>query len=156
MRFVDLLHPATVSPPEQQIEASNRFPTFVAKSRLHLWSPGDPIEQQGLRLLLGVSPSYCVYDLILLDDVNAALLTGTKEIRVDVFDMNVCHAQADIHRFFPAVLKVLQTPVLGIWSMGQLTEVLQGNYARERLRVMTSAQPDPGSAANDFTNPTSR
>jgi hypothetical protein len=87
MKFADLLATTRLTPREQQIEASSQFPAFVAKSRLHLWSAGDPIEKQGLRLLLGVSPSYCVYDLNLLDDVNAALRTATKEIRVDVFDL---------------------------------------------------------------------
>ena len=52
-------------------------------------------------------------------------------IWVDVFDLATCRDQSDIQQFFPGI-KVVQTPILGIWSLGHLTEVLQGFYARER------------------------
>jgi len=141
MKFVDLLLPGIGSPAKQQIEASKFFPSLVSRSRLHLWSPGDPVESRGVRALLGVSPSYCIYDLILLDDADAAPLTASNEIRIDVFDLAVCHTQSNIQAFFPVAMEFQQTPVLGIWSMGRLIEVLQGYHARERLRLLTSAAP---------------
>jgi hypothetical protein len=80
--------------------------------------------------LLGVSASYVVKELELLDSIDAGL-SGSGRIWVDVFDLATCRDQSDIQQFFPGI-KVVQTPILGIWSLGHLTEVLQGFYARER------------------------
>jgi hypothetical protein len=112
------------------------FPSVVAASRLHLWNPGDPVRLDGLRLLIGVAPSYNLRDLATLDLIEISLPTHSAGAWVDVFDVDTCRAQSDLQTFFPGITKVLQTPVMGIWSAGDLTEVLQGFHARERVERM--------------------
>lgn len=102
-------------------------------SHIHLWSPGDPVCSEGLRLLMGVAASYAVSDLKLLDLLDEAIPSRQEEIWVDVFDLAKCRTQSDIQEFFPGITKLVQTPILGIWSNGHLTEVAQGFYARERI-----------------------
>ena len=140
MRFVDLLLPPSPSPTDQQLEASRKFPELVAASHLHLWRPGDPIHSGGLRLLIGISASYAVKELELLDMIDAALLGGPEKVCVDVFDLATCRAQEDVRLFFPGITKVVQTPILGIWSLGHLTEVIQGFYARERALALLAGR----------------
>ncbi len=79
---------------------------------------GDPTNRATLKLLN------------LLDE---GIPSRQEEIWVDVFDLAKCRTQSDIQEFFPGITKFVQMPILGIWSLGHLTEVVQGFYAHERI-----------------------
>jgi len=83
-------------------------------SHIHLWSPGDPVCSEGLRLLMGVAASYAVSDLKLLDLLDEAIPSRQEEIWVDVFDLAKCRTQSDIQEFLPGITKLVQTP---IWNL---------------------------------------
>ena len=102
-------------------------------SHLHFWSPGDPVYSEGFRLLMGVAASYALSELELLDLIDEGMSSRQEGIWVDVFDLAKCRTQSDIEKFFPGITKLVQTPILGIWSLGHLTEVVTGFYARERI-----------------------
>ena len=128
MRFVDLLLRGDPDPSERQRQAAQKFPELVNASHMHLWSPGEPVHSQGLRLLLGLSASYAVNELELLDTIETALAAKGKPIWVDVLDV-AQRSETDLLTAFPGIGKFSQTPILGVWSLGRQTDVLQGFHA---------------------------
>src|SRR4051812_66411 len=77
-----------------QEEATHAFPELVARSRLHLWSPGQDSVATGKRLLLGVA-TYSKLDMQLLDLFNGSLGTiNGSPLHIDVFDILQCKSQA--------------------------------------------------------------
>src|SRR5262249_27284589 len=107
----------------------------VAESRLHWWSPGNPVCERGKRLLIGVA-TYSEYDMRLLDLLDDALgESRCSSIHVDVFDVLDCPTMDDFDRYVPGVGIVLQTPVVGVWENGVLKDKGSGAPAREKLVV---------------------
>jgi len=87
-------------------------------SHIHLWSPGDPVCSEGLRLLMGVAASYAVSDLKLLDLLDEAIPSRQEEIWVDVFDLAKCRTQSDIQEFLPGITQTCPNADLEFGQMG--------------------------------------
>ncbi len=127
--FTDLLR-TDLSPSGEQAQAERQFLLLIAGSKLHLWRPGEAIDSQGRRLLIGVA-TYSLSDMRLLDVVDEALRRGREPtLRVDVFSIQECKTQDDFDYYIPGIGKVFQTPVVGIWHHGLVMEKAFGAAAR--------------------------
>lgn len=112
------------------------FAVSVLRSPLHLWRPGEPVEQRGVRLLLGVA-TWSGYDMRLLDVVEEALVRDSSTApTVDVFNTQDCQRPGAFRRYIPGLRKVFQMPVAGIWREGALDWSGQGYEAREQVARM--------------------
>jgi hypothetical protein len=130
--FAELLFPrAGNTVAENQLAARSAFAELVESTDLRLWRPGQPIEANGRRLLIGVA-TYSVHDLKLLDLVQSHLTSQSQNgnvrfaagiaLSVDVFDILDCRTPDDFEKYVPGVGPVSQTPVVGLWADGELTE----------------------------------
>jgi hypothetical protein len=106
--------------------------SLLGSRGLRLWRPGDPIVERGVRLLVGVAP-WSGYDMRLLDVIAEAIETSgqPKYPVVDVFNTADCKQQQDFRQYVPRLRQVSQTPVVGLWRDGRLTEAKQGYEARD-------------------------
>jgi hypothetical protein len=113
--------------------ADREFPSLVASSPFHLWRPGEPVPEQGIRLLIGVA-TWSGYDMRLLDVIAEA--TSRRQASgfpvVEVFNTADCRQPRDFTRYIPKLGSVSQTPVVGVWRDGQLEWSGQGYEARDR------------------------
>jgi hypothetical protein len=113
MRFTELRQTGLPTSEENE-RAKALFPRLVQQSRLHLWSPGDPIDR-GRRLLVGVA-TWSLYDLSLLDVLDQVLAEGCSGLdRIDLFDLDEVE-QRDFDKYVPGLGKVVGTPVAGHWE----------------------------------------
>jgi hypothetical protein len=111
------------------------FPLLLAKSHLHLWSPGQPVSQSGIRILIGVM-AYSQYDLKLLDEINAAVVDDRlpcEDYRIDVFEGSQLSSGSEIECYVPGIGQVLAFPVVGWWENGELQYNGWGPKARQEL-----------------------
>ncbi len=115
------------------------FPDCVASSRhLHLWAPGDPIPDQGARLLIGVA-MWSGYDLNLLDVIEAAPLVPG---RIDVFDVDTVRPDpTDLRQYIPGFVVDSHTPFVGLWLYGRLVESASGYAARQLVTRVCHLDP---------------
>ena len=114
------------------------FPNLVERSRkLHLWTPGQPISQRGLRLLIGIA-TWSGYDLNLLDLVEDAV---HSPVRIDVFDTGSCLTIDDFRRFVPDTELGNSTPVVGLWDNGRLVESGWGESGRQIVIRVCNIDP---------------
>lgn len=135
-KFCSLLSNASSisSPAEAQDNARLQFPELVASSTLKLWKPGDPVHAEGVRILVGVAADYSRPDLELLDQLHDAKLQKRRGIfHIDVFNVSECRKMDDFEHYIPGIGKVYQTPVVGIWEMGHITQRSSGAEARVLL-----------------------
>jgi hypothetical protein len=144
--------------------ADRQLPSLLNATPLRLWSPGDPISDWGIRLLVGVA-TWSGYDMRLLDilaerqiqggvrvsDDDMRLLDimaegqqqgGIRISDVDVFNINNCRGHADFRLYIPSLRLVLQTPAVGIWVMGKLNWIGQGAEARDLVAHMFGSSSD--------------
>jgi hypothetical protein len=65
--------------------AEEELPSLVHEGGFHVWKPGDPVPQEGRRVLIGVAAT-SRYDLRLLDALAQAARQGkTGDDQIDVF-----------------------------------------------------------------------
>jgi len=128
--FVELISPSnpTLSPGQQQREAMRLFPDLIRRSAMHLWNPGDPIQQTGRRLLIGIA-AYSMLELKLLDRLEEYLRAG-NDGRVDLFNTDDCKSHDDFCKYIPSLYHVLQTPVVGLWIDGTFSHSATGKLGR--------------------------
>jgi hypothetical protein len=88
-----------------------------------------PAASEGERILVGIA-TWSVYDLKLLDTLDAALSNGGHQTVVDVFDVDDCDGHKDFERYIPGLTQVLATPVVGIWRDGALISSATGASGR--------------------------
>jgi len=158
MRFLKLLDPRErMDAGEQQRRAGELFPELVRDSRLHYWRPGNPVYSDGLRLLMGLAPSFSLPDLRLADVINESLAKTSDGTRVDVFnmatDLNAPVGLADYYpllrehsHLVPPVGSVgwrLPQPVLGVWRSGVCEELLDGWKALKRTLELVQSPLTP-------------
>jgi hypothetical protein len=96
------------------------------------WWPVDaaPIGT-GNRLLIGVAV-WSGYDLTLLDLLDEAIRTGRgSETPVGVFDIDRVSSLEQLERLLSGIGPIHQTPVVGHWVAGKLTEVASGFLGRQ-------------------------
>jgi hypothetical protein len=108
----------------------DRFPSVVSTSAFRLWSPGNPIAAKGKRLLIGVA-TWSAYDMKLLDAVSEVLQRASVDLTVDVFNVADCPSPEAFEEYVPGIGRVFQTPVVGLWSEGQLVDKATGRVGRE-------------------------
>ena len=146
LSFSELLEPiAGFTPGQLQEQASKRFPNIVDESHMEIWRPNDgPFEPHDQDVLIGVA-TYSIEDLKLLDEIEQRLRVHSAPERISVFDISAFTEMRDFERLLPGIGKVFQTPVVGFWTNGQLTERLSGAAARdwlvERYRLSQMALP---------------
>ena len=117
MRFTKLRRTGLPSSEENE-RAKTLFYILIQQSRLHIWSPGDPIDR-GRRLLVGVA-TWSISDLSLLDVLDQVLTEGCSGLdRIDVFDLDRVE-ERDFEKYVPGLRKVVGTPVAGYWENGIL------------------------------------
>jgi hypothetical protein len=141
-KFHDLLQArADVPVGEQQESARKSFPLVVSKSRYNLWSPGQPISTHGNRLLVGVA-TYAEPDLALLDLLQEAVDWRDKNApRIDVFNTLDCKSRQDFEKYIPGIGDVFQTPAVGLWQNGVLTDTAWGKPARDLIARVCNLGP---------------
>jgi hypothetical protein len=146
--FSELLAPiAGFTPGQLQEQASKRFPNIVDESHMEFWRPNDsPFEPHDQDVLIGVA-TYSLEDLKLLDEIEEQLRNCSVPENISVFDISAITEMGDFERHLPGIGKVFQTPVVGFWKNGQLTNRLSGAAARDWLvdRYRLSRIPDRGS-----------
>ena len=132
LSFRELLAPIDgFSPGQLQEQASKRFPNVVG--HMEIWRPNDsPFEPHDQDVLIGVA-TYSLEDLKLLDEIELRLRVHWAPERISAFDISAFTEMGDFERLLPGIGKVFQTPVVGCWRNGQLTERLSGAAARDWL-----------------------
>jgi hypothetical protein len=124
--------------------ASSRFPEVVAASPFHLWQPGDPIAEQGVRLLIGVA-IWCGYDMRLLDVIAEALSRNPMDPPVvEVFNVDDCRRPEDLDQYIKGMGTVFihHPPIAGLWRNGRLDWSGQGHEARELIARLFGSSSD--------------
>ena len=108
---------------------------------------GDPISSRGVRLLIGLAPTFSLPDLRLADVLNDSLASRRPaDLAVDVFDIDDLQQGRLIPAYFPdsGLATIISTPVLGIWENGHLKSVLIGadavNFVLNHLGVDQTAE----------------
>lgn len=134
LSFRELLAPIDgFSPGQLQEQASKRFPNVVEYSHVEIWLLNDsPFEPHDQDVLIGVA-TYSLEDLKLLDEIAQRLRVHSAPERISVFDISAFTEMGDFERLLPGIGKVFQTPVVGFWRNGHLTERLSGAAARDWL-----------------------
>jgi len=131
-----------LSPGEQQRAVNDEFVTIVTQSPFRLWSPGDAIPSQGVRILIGVA-TWSGFDMRLLDVIAEGLARDAANAPVvQVFNTADCRDQQSFTHYIPNMPSVCQTPVAGIWRDGRLEWFEQGYAARDHLARMFGSTSD--------------
>ena len=112
-RFANLLLRSD-NPADVQRRAELELPLVLSRSNLHFWRLGEIIISDTTRFLVGVA-TWSLYDLRLLDALDAEFANGNRVERVDVFDIDSCRTQEDVSAFIPNIGKVFDAPVVGVW-----------------------------------------
>jgi hypothetical protein len=135
-RFIDLLNDQDKLPSEEQPEwAARQLERLLSESTLNAWHLGDPVPTVGQRILVGVA-RWSAYDLRLLDALKQAHADGPRSHEhIDILDIDATGRVSGNWDFFeraiPGIGKVLQTPVVGIWENGALTQKGSGAAGRD-------------------------
>lgn len=84
--------------------------------------------------MIGVA-TYSLDELRLLDVLESKLSNqaGRSET-IHLFDVSACSEMGDFELYIPAIGKVFQTPVVGLWEDGVLRYKAQGASATAWLR----------------------
>jgi len=133
MRFLKLLDPwetegqGPAAVGRQQARSRERFATLVRATRLHLWSPRDPISDANCRLLIGVTPGFDLSNLRLLDLICDRLEQGVPPgLEVDVFDLETLSSASALAECFPGYRGFPQSPLVGVWRQACHERTLDG------------------------------
>jgi hypothetical protein len=122
---------------EQLNQSRENFPKLVAKSSFHFWEPGMPIQERGLRYLVGVSVS-SRYDMRLLDQLEAVLSSCSQGEKgwIDTFDCDYLQSMEELRQYIPELTIVHSTPFLGVWENGVFVQSMAGADAKNYLKEM--------------------
>jgi hypothetical protein len=122
----------------QQQYVLSELPERIRSLGVKLWKPGDAIQSQGRRILVGVT-EYVRGDLELLDAVLGVL--GNSQL--EIFILAECRSQADVELYVPGVTPVINPPVIGIWEDGVLVKKASGREAKQILQhdICGSSEP---------------
>lgn len=135
--FRDLLAPRPGEEPgEAQRRAAASLPERLMRSHMDWWPLDATPTGSGTRLLIGVAV-WSTYDLRLLDVLEGAIHAGRgKDVQVGVFDVDRLAAADELQRLLPGVGTVTQTPVVGVWTAGELKQVASGFAGRQLVAQM--------------------
>jgi hypothetical protein len=122
-------------PPDRRGEF---FPDTVDRSRqLRLHKCGEPIPTTGAYLLIGVA-TWSDYDMKLLDLIDNLPRSG---VRIELFDSDQFKSIAEIEALIPGINVMAQTPFVGYWVHGVLTEVAAGALGRRLIAKVCKIDP---------------
>ncbi len=138
MRFSELLEPQKGSSVQdiqrlQQL-ARQRFPVVLHEHGLILRDPKERIPAHGNFVVIGVAAGYSNADLQFLDEI-AAVLKQVRGDRIEIFDASTLKNMEEFEAFIPSIASVYQTPIVGFWVDGVLSERTTGKPARDFLRA---------------------
>jgi hypothetical protein len=119
-------------------EADALFTSTLAKSPLRLWAPGEPIDAQGARLLIGVA-TWSEQDMRWLDALSVRAARHLDTVRLDVFNVAECKSPHEFARYIPGIGQVFHTPVVGLWVGGQLSGKGSGKTGRDLVAQVCGA-----------------
>jgi len=173
MRLLKLLDPRgiTISGPgmtiaEQALRARHEFPGLVDASALRYWRPSQPIPARGTRFLIGVAPTFSLMDLRFLDIINEALghSLAPNSMIVNVFDVDDTMQGELLPQYFPIIVRVQATPIVGQWENGQLKGIWTGGDAINEVfkylgidispeQLVRSVRPPSASILDDSNSP---
>ncbi len=152
MRFLKLLDPRAVvaegpglSIRDQAANARERFPDLVSESAFDYWRLGDALVPSALRLLVGVSPTFDLSNLRLLDLLQDKLSSEhLPGLQLDVFDLDDMGDWPSATHYFPGVDRMVPNPIVGIWTLGiHVTNYWGGNataYLLSAFDIRVTAQ----------------
>jgi hypothetical protein len=130
MDFEDLLSESNhLGAPAQQAFVRKALAERAGDFGVCLYQLGDPIPRVERWCLIGVA-TYSIDELRLLDVLKN---DASRNLGFSIFLLDDCLSVEEIRRFIPGVGKVLQSPLLGIWSDGDLVGWLEGAQARQYL-----------------------
>jgi hypothetical protein len=118
---------------DEQRLASQLFPTVLADFNLRTRIPGSPIPLAGTYVVIGVAAGYSPPDLELLDKIVEQVADRHADT-VEFFDVSLLTSSDDLQLYIPGALPHYQTPIVALWTDGQLKLQLDGKSAREFLR----------------------
>jgi hypothetical protein len=137
-RFLDLMSDPRLDP----ADTNRRFRERVAASPFRLWSPGAPIPEGGVRLLVGIA-TWSAYDLRLLDLIEETPRANwPTPLVLELFNTDDCRSLDDFDHYVPGLGQVFHTPVVGLWRDGRLTEKAEGYAARDLVARMFGSSSD--------------
>jgi hypothetical protein len=117
---------------EPQRYAEAQFPSLVESSHMYMWRIGDAWPPAGEQVIwIGVA-TWSLYDMELLDVLEAKLSRETVNEKIYVFDI-AGHPEFSFEEHLPGIDKVFHTPVVGSWDHGVLEQRLSGARARDWL-----------------------
>ena len=117
---------------EGQRLAEAQFPSLLEQSHMEMWQSGDALPPPGDQVIwLGVAV-WSLYDMELLDVLEAKLVQEPLKERIWVFDTD-SFDRLDFEKLLPGIGKIFHTPIVGSWNQGVLEERLSGAKAREWL-----------------------
>lgn len=103
---------------QQAAHARAKFPELVRDSVFTYWEPASPIAKTPLRLLVGVSPTFAMQDLRLLDLIQEkASPVLPKGLQVDVFDLDDMGDWSSAAKYFPGIDHMVPNPIVGVWTL---------------------------------------
>jgi hypothetical protein len=129
--FSDLFYEAQTLPPKDRASfVGTRLSAALSGTNIEICSVDSSPEPNGSRALIGVAP-YSLPDLALLDALKRSLAEGeNNREHIQIFDVLTCATISDFERYIPGIGNVYQTPVIGIWEDGALTQKASGAEAR--------------------------
>jgi hypothetical protein len=132
-RFLDLTHRR--HDPDDPYAADKLLPDCVRNSPFRLWSPGDPIPQRGVFVLLGIA-TWSGYDTQLLDMLQEAIANRNGFPPVALFNAGILTSIEAFERYIPGLPPPTQMPVVGVWRDGQLVDRAVGRFACDLVAHM--------------------
>lgn len=146
MKFVDLLRDE-LGPAKQHRFASDAFARAVEQSSLVPFGffGGEPPTH---RIVVGLAP-YARPELAWADSLSN-IAASVPDLRIEVFNVLECTEMSDFDRYIPSIGRVLQTPVIGIWSDGVLKESGTGYSGRVAVNSFLRSLGDGGSQIETY------
>jgi len=137
-RFIDLLNEQYKLPADEQAEwATARIERMLIERRILVWHLGDSIPKASRRVLIGIVP-WSAYDLRLLDSLTRACARADdSREQLEIFDVDAAGRASGgydyLERTIPGIGKIFQTPVVGVWENGILTQKASGAAGRDLI-----------------------
>jgi hypothetical protein len=143
-RFADLVrYQPGLDAGAAQEAARRRLPQTLGQTYpMRHWRPGDPVPADGERLLIGTvvwnTPEMRLLDVI----VDRLVEPDSPGVLVDVFDADSCSSADEIRQAIPGVEVMHQSPFVGRWVDGRLTEVAAGYLGRRLIARVLGLDAD--------------
>ena len=109
---------------------SFQLSTLVHQSHMGVWRIGDAWPPAGEHVLwIGVA-TWSIYDMELVEVLEAKLSQDTGRERIYLFDFDTAD-EFDFEEHIPGIGKIFHTPIVANWNRGVLEERLSGAKARD-------------------------